>query len=78
MNLSTLLERCKQLKSGEAGAVAVEHAVLLGLVLLACVASVRTLGNDSSSNFEDNAQRMFEPEQGRVISTEEAKLEEPR
>lgn len=46
-----IVSHFRQLLTSEDGPTAVEYAVMLSLILVACIAIVTTLGQSMSSNF---------------------------
>ncbi len=46
-----IVSHFRQLLTNEDGPAAVEYAVMLSLILVACIAIVTTLGQSMSSNF---------------------------
>jgi Flp pilus assembly pilin Flp len=50
-NVSSIVERAKDLLASEDGAAAVEYTIMLALILLACIAAVGGLGESVSDIF---------------------------
>jgi len=46
------------LVTDEDGPTAVEYAVMLGMVILACIASIVLVGNQTSGSLSDSAAKM--------------------
>ena len=49
--MSHIVAHVRQLLTSEDGPAAVEYAVMLALILVACIAIVTTLGQSASSTF---------------------------
>ena len=49
--MSNLLTSVKTFLETEDGPTAVEYAVMLALILVACIATVQTLGNSANDKF---------------------------
>jgi pilus assembly protein Flp/PilA len=49
--MKSLIERARQFLSSEDGPTAVEYAVMLALILVACISIVTTLGSSVSGTF---------------------------
>ena len=50
--MSNLLTSVKTFLETEDGPTAVEYAVMLALILVACIATVQTLGGNANAKFE--------------------------
>ncbi len=53
--MRTILERCKKFLKAEDGPTAVEYAVVLALILLVCLAAIRTVGSSTSTSLQNSA-----------------------
>ncbi|NNJ24848.1 Flp family type IVb pilin [Alienimonas chondri] len=51
--MSNFLTSVKTFLETEDGPTAVEYAVMLALILVACIATVQTLGTSANSKFEE-------------------------
>jgi pilus assembly protein Flp/PilA len=49
--MKTVLNRVRRFLSSEDGPTAVEYAVMLALIVVACIAVVQSLGQSASSTF---------------------------
>jgi pilus assembly protein Flp/PilA len=49
----SILKRVRRLLGEECGPTAVEYAVMLALIVVLCLASIRTIGKNSNKVFKD-------------------------
>lgn len=49
------IQRCKRFLKAEDGPTAVEYAVVLALILLVCLAAIRTVGSSTSTSLRNSA-----------------------
>jgi pilus assembly protein Flp/PilA len=49
--MTALLSKCRRFLVSEDGPTAVEYAVMLALILVACITIVQSLGTSTSSTF---------------------------
>jgi len=47
-----LLAKVREFLAGEEGPTTVEYAVMLGLIIMVCIAAIMLIGNSTSDNFE--------------------------
>ncbi len=45
------VKQCQRFLSSEEGPTAVEYAVMLALIVIVCLASIRTIGTNASTTF---------------------------
>ncbi len=53
--MQKLIQRCTRFLKAEDGPTAVEYAVVLALILLVCLAAVRTVGSSTSTSLQNSA-----------------------
>ncbi len=51
--MNNLLKRMRRLVAGDDGPTAVEYAVMLALIVVICLASIRSIGNKSKTTFKN-------------------------
>ncbi len=52
------MKRIRKFLASEDGPTAVEYAVMLALIIIACVGAVELLGGNTSDSFADTAAKM--------------------
>jgi pilus assembly protein Flp/PilA len=53
-----MMLRLRQFLADESGPTAVEYAVMLAMIVVACLASVNLLANNTAASFEDSSSQL--------------------